>query len=161
MNEKTSLMHLRTTDTRTRQSSTMNPPRAMTSNRPMSSSNSARVVAISNSSKHASARASSASILNSRHTNTDQKDSRPVRSTSAGHHLRSNQSSSIAPRLRGSSEKRKALSSSAINAAQQEETTKQTSSKINETESQTMLPFGDLLAEIPTEKENDTRFHID
>lgn len=161
MNEKTSLMHLRTTDTRSRQSSALNPPRAMTSNRPMSSSNSARVGAISNNSKHASARASSASILNSRHTNTDQKDSRPVRSTSAGHHLRSNQSSSIAPRLRGSSEKRKALSSSAINAAQQEETTKRTSSKINETESPMMLPFGDLLAEIPTEKENDTRFHTD
>ena len=162
MNEKTSLMHLRTTDTRSRQSSALNPPRAMTSNRPMSSSNSARVGTIPNNSKHASMRASSASILNSRHT--DQKDSRPVRSISAGHHLRSNQSSSIASRLkdnRESTEKRKALSSSTINAAQQEETTKRTSSKINETESLAMLPFGDLLAEIPTENENDTRFHID
>ena len=157
MNEKTSLMHLRTTDSRSRQSVAPNPPRAMTSNRPMSSLGSVRVVATANSSKHASMRASSASTLNSRSTN--QRDARPVRSTSTGHHPRSN-ISSVPPRLTVlNTEKRKALSSSTINAAQQEETTTIASSKSN-TESPAILPFGNILAEIPSEKENGTRFHV-
>lgn len=165
MNEKTSLMHLRTT----RQSSALNPSRATTSNRPMPSSGSARVGAISSrpdiapkGSKQMTMRASSASTLNGRQMN--QREARPARSTSAGHHSRSNKAS-IPPRLAdlngdsAENQKRKALSSSSINAAQQEETTKRASSRINETESPAMLPFGNILAEIPSEKENDTCFH--
>ncbi len=155
MNEKTSLMHLRTTDSRSRQSVALIPPRTITSYRPISSSGSVRVGATANSSKHASIRASSASTLNSRSTN--QRETRPVRSTSTGHHPRSHKSS-IAPSL--NAEKRKALSSSTINAAQQEEETRIASSKITNSEPNAILPFGNILEEIPSEKENGTHFHV-
>jgi len=165
MKEKTRLMHLRTTNTKSKHCATPKPERASSSTRPSPGSGRARTSAVSNqsgiphkSNTHISKRFSSAPTPGG--TFTSKKSARPARSTATGH--RSRPSKSTPPHQVDSTsseqQKRKALSSSTHNATPPEKSTKHTPSvEVNENGPPVLLPFGNL-AESPKEKENSARF---
>ncbi|KAL7540949.1 hypothetical protein ACHAXR_011794 [Thalassiosira sp. AJA248-18] len=168
MKEKTRLMHLRTTNTKSRYRDTPKHERSSTtSTRPSSGPSRSRTNSASNKpgipqkpNNHISKRVSSADNgQRMGHKNSSQK-----RSTIAGHRSRPSKSSPP-PTLNKSDtassehQQRKALSSSTHNAPHQpEQGTKRPSSvEVKESGSQVLLPygpFGNLLAETPKEKEN-------
>ena len=191
MNEKTRLMHLRTTKTKSRHRATPMSDRTSSSIRPSSGSLRSRSSTISSQHgiPHSSKRLSP--VPSSDGTQVDNKSSRSSRSTIASHRARpakspprkksphrrlgdtsSEHQSTIAshrakptkspPRRLGSTssehQKRKALSSSRHNAPLPEKATKRIPSippvDVNENGSPVLLPFGNLLADTPTEKEN-------
>jgi len=159
MNEKTSLMHLRTTKTKSKHRATLTERASTTRSIPgraRASTASNQVGITHKSNTYDSKRVSSLSTANGRQSSQ--------RSTIAGNRSRpSSSKSSPPPRLSklvstsSEHQRRKALSSSTHNALQPEKVTKHTPSvQVNENGSPVLLPFGNLLAETSIEKENST-----
>jgi hypothetical protein len=149
MNEKTSLMHLRTTSLESKRASTNKRP-SSGPGRPWDRTGTTNT--------H---RSSSASATNNRQIS--QASTRPAKSMFAGQMSRPPKSLPP-PRLNGSNgtlsehQKRKALSSSAHNASQPEDWTKYTQRvELTNEDGPVLLPFGNL-AETPKDKENGTQF---
>mmetsp|Transcript_19660 Transcript_19660/g.42142 ORF Transcript_19660/g.42142 Transcript_19660/m.42142 type:complete len:965 (-) Transcript_19660:100-2994(-) len=161
MKEKTRLMHLKTTNTTSKHRATLTPGRTNRSMRPSSGSR-ARASTVPSKpgtvhkSHHISKRFSSAPTPEGRLTS--QKSARPVRSAIARSRSRPTKSISPPQLVESNSsehQKRKALSSSTHNTIQPEKATKPNLSVgVNENGSPVLLPFGNLLAETPKEKEN-------
>lgn len=158
MKEKTRLMHLRTTNDKSRHRATPNSDRTNTSTRPSSQSGLS-----TKQSMHIHKRNNSAPTSVSRQS-TAQRSSRPVRSTIPSHRSRSSNSPPPPPSRKRdqNSPKRKALSSTKHNTPQPVRATKPPPVDTSEHESSVLLPFGNLLTDTPTkgttEKENSTYF---
>ena len=145
MNDRTSLMHLRTTDAKSNRPTALDFERASTNTRPSSGPGRAWDRAGTPSTPF-SIRSSSASAANNRQTTI-----RPARSTFAGQQSRP-------PKSVSDHQKRKALSSSTHNASQPENLKKNTPCvEVSNEDVPVILPFGNL-AETPTEKEESTPF---
>jgi len=165
MKEKTRLMHLKTTNTKSKHRATLTPGTARSSIRPSSVSRARTSIASKQpgiphrSTTPSSKRFGSAIAPDTRPTS--QKSARSAR-TVAGNRPRPSKSTTPPQNLGSNSstqQKRKALSSSTHNASQPEKITKPTLSiEVNENKSPVLLPFGDLLAETPREKENNSQF---
>lgn len=154
MNEKTRFMHLRTTNTKPKHRSTPKIDRVSTSTLPLSGSRRARPRTVSSHpdiSKKLSNNIAKFSTPNDRRIG--QKTARAARTTAAGHRLRPTSPTPPPPQTR------KALSSSRHNAPLPEKAAKGTLTvEVNENTSQVLLPFGNILAESPREKENSVHF---
>ena len=178
MSEKTSLMHLRTTgNIKSRHLSAGKSERTSSkSTRPLSGTGRVRASSAStrrstlkpNTETTSNTRFSSAPTTNRRQTS--QRTARPLRSTIEGQRSSRPSKSSPPPRPKHqiqpasttSSElqKRKALSASTHNASShpKKNTTKRPPSVEVSEDVPLVLPFGDLLAETPTQKENAHNF---
>jgi kinesin family protein 4/21/27 len=153
MNEKTSLMHLRTTNSKSNIRTALRPERTSSKTRPSSGPGSAGN-RTGTPNTHHPMRSSSASVVNNR--KISQTSTRPARSTFAGQHSRPPKSLQNPHSER---EKRTASSLSTHNASHPENSGKHTLCvQLSEEESSILLPFGNL-AETPTEKENRTKFY--
>lgn len=148
MNDRTSLMHLRTTKTNSNRRTALDSERASTNTRPSSGPGRAWDRSGTPSTPF-SIRSSSASAANNRQIS--QTTTRPARSTFAGQQSRP-------PKSVSDHQKRKALSSSTHNASQPENLKKNTPCvEVTNEDGPVILPFGNL-AETPTEKEESTPF---